>query len=65
MGVVGTAASDAASMVIGPYNSSGSSATSASSFSTSAPAFVIGNGADSSEANRDAFTVLVNGGCYS
>ena len=53
-------ASDYASTVIGQYNSSGSSATSASSFSTSAPAFVIGNGADSSS-KSDAFKVLFNG----
>ena len=53
-------ASDYASTVIGQYNSSGSSATSASSFSTSAPAFVIGNGADSSN-KSDAFKVMFNG----
>ena len=41
-----TAARDYASTVIGHYNSSGSSTTSAHSFSTSAPAFVIGNGTD-------------------
>ena len=55
-----TTASDYASTVIGQYNSSGSSATSANSFSTSAPAFVIGNGADSSN-KSDAFKVLFNG----
>ena len=55
-----TTASDYASTVIGQYNSSGSSATSASSFSTSAPAFVIGNGADSSN-KSDAFKVMFNG----
>ena len=56
----GTTASDYASTVIGQYNSSGSSATSASSFSTSAPAFVIGNGVDSSN-KSDAFKVMFNG----
>ncbi|MCH1547056.1 MAG: hypothetical protein L7S44_00685, partial [Flavobacteriaceae bacterium] len=55
-----TSASDYASLVIGQYNSSGSSATSATSFSTSAPAFVIGNGADSSN-KSDAFKVMFNG----
>jgi len=53
-------ASDYGSFVIGSYNSSGSSATSASSFSTSAPAFVIGNGT-ASNAKSDAFKVLFNG----
>ena len=56
----GTTAKDYASLVIGQYNSSGSSATSANSFSTSAPAFVIGNGADSSN-KSDAFKVMFNG----
>jgi hypothetical protein len=55
-----TVASDYASTVIGQYNSSGSSATSASSFSTSAPAFVIGNGT-ASNAKSDAFKVMFNG----
>ena len=55
-----TVASDYASVVIGQYNSSGSSATSADSFSTSAPAFVIGNGTDSSN-KSDAFKVMFNG----
>ena len=55
-----TVASDYASVVIGQYNSSGSSATSADSFSTTAPAFVIGNGADSSN-KSDAFKVMFNG----
>ena len=55
-----TTASDYASLVIGQYNSSGSSATSASSFSTSAPAFVIGNGTDSSN-KSDAFKVMFDG----
>ena len=53
-------ASDYSSTVIGQYNSSGSSATSASSFSTSAPAFVIGNGT-ASNARSDAFKVMFNG----
>ena len=56
-----TYASDYASLVIGQYNSSGSSVTnSASSFSTSNTAFVIGNGADSSN-KSDAFKVMFNG----
>ena len=55
-----TTASDYGSLVIGQYNSSGSSATSASSFSTSAPAFVIGNGT-ASNARSDAFKVMFNG----
>ena len=55
-----TTASDYASLVIGQYNSSGSSATSANSFSTSAPAFVIGNGTNSSN-KSDAFKVMFNG----
>ncbi len=56
----GTTASDYGSLVIGQYNSSGSSATSATSFSTSAPAFVIGNGTDSSN-KADAFKVMFSG----
>ena len=56
----GTTASDYSSTVIGQYNSSGSSATSANSFSTSAPAFVIGNGT-ASNAKSDAFKVMFNG----
>ena len=55
-----TTASDYGSLVIGQYNSSGSSATSATSFSTSNTAFVIGNGADSSN-KSDAFKVMFNG----
>ena len=55
-----TIASDYSSTIIGQYNSSGSSATSASSFSTSAPAFVIGNGT-ASNAKSDAFKVMFNG----
>ena len=56
----GTKASDYASTVIGQFNSSGSTATSADSFSTSAPAFVIGNGTDDSNLS-DAFKVMFNG----
>ena len=55
-----TTASDYASTVIGQYNSSGSSATSADSFSTSNTAFVIGNGTNSSN-KSDAFKVMFNG----
>ena len=55
-----TTASDYASLVIGQYNSSGSSATSASSFNTSNTAFVIGNGT-ASNAKSDAFKVMFNG----
>jgi hypothetical protein len=57
---IGTTASDFASTVIGLHNSSGSLATSAGSFSTSNTAFVIGNGADSSN-KSDAFKVMFNG----
>ncbi|MAJ31654.1 MAG: hypothetical protein CMC18_03235, partial [Flavobacteriaceae bacterium] len=59
----GTTASDYASTAIGQYNSSGSTATSADSFSASAPAFVIGNGAGSSR-RSDAFKVMFNGDAY-
>ena len=60
MGIL-TTASDYASLVIGQFNSSGSSVTnSATSFSTSNTAFVIGNGADSSN-KSDAFKVMFNG----
>ena len=55
-----TTASDYASLVIGQFNSSGSSATSASSFNTSNTAFVIGNGT-ASNAKSDAFKVMFNG----
>ena len=55
-----TTASDYASVVIGQFNSSGSSATSATSFSTSNPAFVIGNGTGS-ENRSDALVVKFNG----
>ena len=58
----GTTASDYGSLVIGQYNSSGSSCYKQVhiSFTTSAPAFVIGNGADSSN-KSDAFKVMFNG----
>ena len=55
-----TTASDYASLVIGQHNLSGSSATSADSFSTAAPAFVIGNGT-AYDTTSDAFKVLFNG----
>ena len=57
-----TTASDFGSLVIGQYNSSGSSATSASDrfFSTANTAFVIGNGADTDN-KADAFKVMFNG----
>ena len=56
-----TTASDFASVVIGQYNSSGSSVTNnATSFNTANTAFVIGNGADSSN-KSDAFKVMFNG----
>ena len=58
-----TTASDYASVVIGRYNSSSSSATSADNFSTSNPAFVIGNGT-ASNAKSDAFKVMFNGDAY-
>ena len=56
----GTTASDYGSLVIGQYNSSGSSATSANSFDTANTAFVIGNGTNSSN-KSDAFKVMFNG----
>ena len=55
-----TTASDFASVVIGQYNSSGSSATTATSFSASNTAFVIGNGINGSN-KSDAFKVMFNG----
>ena len=56
-----TDASDYGSLVMGQYNSSGSSVTNnATSFSTSNTAFVIGNGVDSSN-KSDAFKVMFNG----
>ena len=57
----GSVASDFASVVIGQYNSSGSSVTNnATSFSTSNTAFVIGNGTNTSN-KSDAFKVMFNG----
>ena len=54
-------ASDFVSLVIGQYNSSGSSVTSsATEFDTANTAFVIGNGTGSSS-KSDAFKVLFNG----
>ena len=56
-----TIASDFASVVIGQFNSSGSSVTnSATVFSTSNTAFVIGNGT-ASNSKSDAFKVMFNG----
>ena len=56
----GTTASDFGSLVIGQYNSSGSSVTnSEDSFSTANTAFVIGNGTYGN--TSDAFKVLFNG----
>ena len=55
-----TTASDWGSLVIGRWNSSSSSATSSDSFSTSNPAFVIGNGTNSNS-RSDAFKVMYNG----
>ena len=56
-----TVASDYASLVIGQYNSSGSSVTnSAYSYNTANTAFVIGNGTNSSN-KSDAFKVMFNG----
>jgi len=56
-----TTASDYGSLVIGQYNSSGSTVTSdATSFDTANTAFVIGNGA-SYGSRSDAFKVMFNG----
>ena len=56
-----TTASDYASLVIGQFNSSGSSVTNnATSYNTANTAFVIGNGTDSSN-KSDAFKVMFNG----
>ena len=56
-----TTASDYASLVIGQFNSSGSSVTnSATAYNTANTAFVIGNGVDSSN-KSDAFKVMFNG----
>jgi len=54
-----TKASDFGSFVIGQYNSSGSTPTSADSFDTANTAFVIGNG--TVDVAKDAFKVLFNG----
>ena len=59
-----TTASDYASLVVGQYNSSGSSVTnSATVFNTENTAFVIGNGTDSSN-KSDAFKVMFSGDTY-
>ncbi|MDN3689897.1 Lcl domain-containing protein [Cyclobacterium jeungdonense] len=55
-----TTASDYGSLVLGQYNNTGSVATSATAFSTSAPALVIGNGTSSTDKN-DAFVVDFSG----
>ena len=56
-----TTASDYASLVIGQFNSSGSSVTNnATSYNTANTAFVIGNGTDSSNKSY-AFKVIFNG----
>ena len=56
-----TIASDYGSLVIGQYNSSGSSVTNnAAAFNTANTAFVIGNGT-ASNAKSDAFKVMFNG----
>ncbi|MGO4819258.1 hypothetical protein ACEN2H_12740, partial [Flavobacterium sp. W22_SRS_FP1] len=55
-----TIASDYGSVVLGQYNNKGSVATSATTFSATAPALVIGNGAGSS-AKSDAFVVDFSG----
>ena len=59
-----TIASDYGSLVIGQFNSSGSSVTnSATVFDTANTAFVIGNGVDSSN-KSDAFKVMFSGDTY-
>ena len=56
-----TIASDYASLVIGQFNSSGSSVTNnATSYNTANTAFVIGNGTDITD-RSDAFKVMFNG----
>ena len=56
-----TTASDYGSLVIGQFNSSGSSVTSnATTFNAANTAFVIGNGADTDN-KADAFKVMFNG----
>ena len=54
-------ASDYGSLVIGQYNSSGSTANSATAFSTANTAFVIGNGTGTGVNASDAFKVMFNG----
>ena len=56
-----TTASDYGSLVIGQYNSSGSSATSATDFDLDNTAFVIGNGTGTGADTSDAFKVMFNG----
>jgi hypothetical protein len=57
----GTTASDFGSLVIGQYNSSGSTVTnSATTYDADNTAFVIGNGT-ASNAKSDAFKVMFNG----
>ena len=57
-----TTASDFGSLVIGQYNSSGSTVTSnATSFDTANTAFVIGNGTGTGVDASDAFKVMFNG----
>jgi len=59
-----TTASDYASVTIGQYNLAGSQVTnSATSFSTSNTAFVIGNG-PGPNSRSDAFKVMFNGDAY-
>ena len=55
-----TTASDYSSFVIGSWNLSGSTANNATAFSTSSPAFVIGNGTGNNS-RSDAFKILFNG----
>ena len=56
-----TTASDYASLVIGQFNSSGSSVTNnATSYNTANTAFVIGNGTDFTD-RSDAFKIMFNG----
>ena len=56
-----TIASDYGSLVLGQYNSIGSTATNATSFDITAPAFVIGNGTDNDKNKSDAFVVDFSG----
>ena len=55
-----TTASDYSSFVIGSWNLSGSTVTSQTAFSASAPAFVVGNGTGNNS-RSDAFKVLFDG----